>query len=318
MSSARASTSHSIRRAAGMVGATLFIWILIVIGLATHAEARGVGETAGLAPPQVTLVAPTNLVATVVQDRLTIALRWDDNVIGEPTWLVERSVTGPLGLWVIIANLPANTAQLDDTGLEDGVTYWYRIFATVNAFPPIYSNVASGTASDLPMPPVGDADCDGSVTSIDSALVLQFGAGLLAALDCATQSDSNQDGVVDARDALLILQFIASLVSQLPPPSGISGLVTIGPVCPVKQEDMPCPAAPFASKLRILDDTGRLVRSVASDGDGTFQTVLPPGSYVLQPYVAFPSRPPFADEQTVVIEPFAFTDVLVQYDSGIR
>ncbi len=308
MTHARPLVSRSIRLAAALVGGSL----LLFASLAFAAP----GGPAGLADPAP--IGPTNLTANVVHDRLTIALVWDDNVAGETGWVVERSESGPDGAWVPVTNLPANTARHEDSGLEDGVTYWYRVAAVLATATGIYSNVASGTASDLPMPPIGDADCDGAVTSIDSALVLQHGAGLLVGLACGDRSDANADGAVDARDAQLILQFVAGLIARLPPPSGISGLVLIGPICPVEREDMPCPDQPFVAKISFLDDASRLVRSVTSDTLGRFHTELLPGSYVLQPQSPNPGAPPFADEQTVSVEPAAFTEVLVQYDSGIR
>ena len=59
----------------------------------------------------------------------------------------------------------------------------------------------------------GDANCDGTVTSIDAALILQFTAGLLAGLSC--NADANANGSVDAIDAALVLQFTAGLLQSL-------------------------------------------------------------------------------------------------------
>ena len=65
--------------------------------------------------------------------------------------------------------------------------------------------------------PPGDTDCDGSVTSIDAALVLQRSAALITSLRCPQNADVNHDGRVDAIDALLILQYVAGLLGHLPP-----------------------------------------------------------------------------------------------------
>lgn len=62
----------------------------------------------------------------------------------------------------------------------------------------------------------GDANCDGSVNSIDAALVLQYGAGLLAELPCQDNADVNGDGVYNSIDAALILQYVAGLLPSLP------------------------------------------------------------------------------------------------------
>ena len=64
----------------------------------------------------------------------------------------------------------------------------------------------------------GDANCGGVADSIDAAIVLQFGAGLLDELACPDAADVTGDGLVDSRDAALILQFGAGLLGRLPPP----------------------------------------------------------------------------------------------------
>lgn len=72
--------------------------------------------------------------------------------------------------------------------------------------------------TDTPTPtsePGGDGDVndDGSTTSVDAALVLQYTAGFIAS---APNGDVNGDGVVNSVDAALILQFIAGLLQGLP------------------------------------------------------------------------------------------------------
>lgn len=77
------------------------------------------------------------------------------------------------------------------------------------------------TPTDAPTPApegrVGDADCSGSVTSIDAALILQFNAGLFASISCEELADADGDGELTSIDALLILQFVAGLLESLPP-----------------------------------------------------------------------------------------------------
>ena len=84
--------------------------------------------------------------------------------------------------------------------------------------------VGSRTNSPLPLevlgakdPFFGDVDCDGLITSIDAALVLQFDAGLIDELDCLHNADVNGDGNIDSVDALLILQHVAGLIDRWPP-----------------------------------------------------------------------------------------------------
>lgn len=62
---------------------------------------------------------------------------------------------------------------------------------------------------------LGDVNCDGSVNSIDAAIILQFDAGLITEFACEHGSDVNGDGIANSIDATLILQFEAGLVDDL-------------------------------------------------------------------------------------------------------
>ncbi len=64
---------------------------------------------------------------------------------------------------------------------------------------------------------LGDVNCDGDVSSIDAALILQLTAGVVSLLFCQEAADVNGDGDTTSVDAAIILQFTAGLVSSLPP-----------------------------------------------------------------------------------------------------
>ena len=268
--------------------------------------------------------APSELRARILADGLKITLLWDDNSEDEEQFILERSSASSEGPWGVAALLPADSTEYNDSGLSDSVTYWYRVAATNAAGTSTYSNVASGTASVFPgPPPPGDADCNGVVDSRDALLVLQFDAGLFDKFTfTCSLVDVNADGVVNSIDASLILQFVAGL-SDHPggPPlieSGVRGLVTIGPICPVMQKGVPCPDLPFSATIVIEDGAGDEITRVRSGDDGIFEVSLDPGSYVLVPESPNPGAPPTADEQTVEVATDAYTEVLIQYDSGIR
>jgi hypothetical protein len=63
----------------------------------------------------------------------------------------------------------------------------------------------------------GDVNCSGAADSVDAALILQFGAGLVSSLSCQENADVNGDGTINAIDAALVLQFTAGLLPSLPP-----------------------------------------------------------------------------------------------------
>ena len=61
----------------------------------------------------------------------------------------------------------------------------------------------------------GDVDCNGSVSVIDAALILQFNARLLDELRCGGVANVSHDQEIDASDATLVLQFVAGLLDSL-------------------------------------------------------------------------------------------------------
>ena len=100
-----------------------------------------------------------------------------------------------------------------------------------------------------------------------------------------------------------------------PSDSGIRGLVTIGPTAPVQRQGE-SGVAPYSARIVIKRATGATVAEVTSGVDGRFSLNLAPGTYALEPQSA--AVLPFARPQQVTVEPHRFTDVSVQYDSGIR
>lgn len=99
--------------------------------------------------------------------------------------------------------------------------------------------------------------------------------------------------------------------------SGIEGMVTIGPMCPVEIEGQPCPDQPYQATIAIEDAGGDEVARVESGEDGRFRFNLSPGSYTLVPQSP-ESRLPYAGEQPVEVTAGRYTQVTIEYDSGIR
>lgn len=110
--------------------------------------------------------------------------------------------------------------------------------------------------------------------------------------------------------------FGATPAPTVPLDSGIRGTVQLGPTCPVQTRDVPC-VTPYVAVLVILDTDQREAARVSSGPDGAFQVALPPGDYTVTPT---PGGDPFptAAPQAVTVLPGAFTEIEINYDTGIR
>jgi hypothetical protein len=97
-------------------------------------------------------------------------------------------------------------------------------------------------------------------------------------------------------------------------PSGITGVVLVGPECRAPTEASPC-LAPYEARLVILDPDGRVVGEVTSAVDGSFSIQLPPGDYVVQPS---PGGDPFpsAEARTVTVVAGEMSEVEIDYERG--
>ena len=125
------------------------------------------------------------------------------------------------------------------------------------------------------------------------------------------------------RFLVLVLALVAAVAAcgaaaKSPIDSGVRGRVFIGPLCPVVQEGVPCPDAPFDASIRIRRGSGKAVMTVRSGKDGRFRVNLAPGRYVLEPLSPNEGAPPYAAPAAVRVRAHAFTRVTISYDSGIR
>ncbi len=111
----------------------------------------------------------------------------------------------------------------------------------------------SPTPTPTPAPVLGDVDCDDSIDTIDAALLLQHGAGLLDSLDCPLNGDINGDGATNSIDASFVLQYAAGLIDQLPPERTFVGTVVL-----VLGREVDCLALETGAETWILLDPADL------------------------------------------------------------
>ena len=107
-------------------------------------------------------------------------------------------------------------------------------------------------------------------------------------------------------------------VTPTPVNSGITGKVTVGPMCPVMIEGQDCPDQPYQATITVNNPEGKKIVQFQTDEEGNFKIPLSPGEYILHPETPEGKPLPFAGEQKFTVLPGEFTRINVLYDSGIR
>ena len=115
---------------------------------------------------------------------------------------------------------------------------------------------------------------------------------------------------------IAIMLTACTSINPTPTDSGVVGQALIGPMCPIVQEGQECPDQPYQATLTVNSPNGGKIVQVQTDEEGKFKIPLAPGEYVLHP--ESPNVMPFASEQSFVVETGKFTQIIVNYDSGIR
>jgi hypothetical protein len=209
---------------------------------------------------------------------------------------------------------------------------------------PTATPVVAPTATATPRPPTGTF-ISGSIPAEGGFGLVVFGGGTYAQLTAASGCEQARVafwvtnpagqfvvfvpgaavGAVNAPfQALLPNDFVpwgTPLVGRCQPRaggSGVQGLVTVGPVCPVVSDLLPCPDRPYQATLVFLDGGGREVARTVSGADGRYRIALPPGPYTLVPLS--PPGVPFPNASSIQLQVPVdrYVTVDVPYDSGIR
>lgn len=99
--------------------------------------------------------------------------------------------------------------------------------------------------------------------------------------------------------------------------SGVRGVVTSGPQCPVVVQNSPCPDRPWAGTVRITSVEGDTVSEAETGPDGSFSFELEPGRYLVLAVVGG-GGPATAAPRSITVDEGAFVEVSLLVDTGIR
>ena len=123
--------------------------------------------------------------------------------------------------------------------------------------------------------------------------------------------------------ALLVAGVLAVILAgcggaEPPADTGVEGVVTIGPMCPVVQVGQPCPDQPYAAKLTVVNPSGKVIARDAADADGRFRIPLETGDYRLQAEAKDGGPLPASAGYPFTVSQGSWTRLDVVMDSGIR
>jgi hypothetical protein len=97
--------------------------------------------------------------------------------------------------------------------------------------------------------------------------------------------------------------------------SGIFGVVTAGPTCPVERVGSPCPPGLWTGDVRATDASGHAF-DARTDDQGNYSLSLAPGSYVVIPVTD--GGPPTGKPTPIVVVTGPSQRVDLTVDTGIR
>lgn len=100
--------------------------------------------------------------------------------------------------------------------------------------------------------------------------------------------------------------------------SGVRGVVTQGPMCPVQRIDQPCPDQPYQASIVVQDLFGAEVARTRSGPSGEYTVALLPGEYVVRGQNLTGAVLPRAGATRVSVEAGRWANLDITFDTGIR
>lgn len=103
--------------------------------------------------------------------------------------------------------------------------------------------------------------------------------------------------------------------------SGISGMVLLGPTCPVMRDppDPECADKPYATALVVTtSDQALVIKELRSEETGKFSVQVAPGEYAIRSAAASNILPYCSSSGTIKVNASVYTETTVYCDTGIR
>jgi hypothetical protein len=223
---------------------------------------------------------------------------------GAPSGVSTLETLRPgMGVWVFVTGSSALAWAVSDVAVE-------RSLSLARGFNLVAWSGPSGIPAADAAASLGTALRGLYVWSAEAQQFSSFHADLPSGLS-APVTLNNGDGVW--------LDVAEPVGWSIPRPVGmVGGLVTLGPLCPVQRQDQPCPDAPYAATLVVVDADGNEVAVGESGADGRYRIALAAGDYTIVPQSPVGLPLPTAGPLDVTVVDGRWTSADIAFDSGIR
>lgn len=261
----------------------------------SHAQAEGDWMTMDFVPFKATLMfnAPASGAGTLIVN--------NDNPSGLPEHDKEVRIPVRFGGSVPAFDTPLTLRVGDKTILPHGLSLELKEINDSRCKPNVQC-IWAGELSFL-----------FSVSSGGSSEELRLGTATKKSVTLMGHTFTLQSGTTE------VATVVVALASST---GGVSGLIHVGPTCPVERmpPDLACADRPYVNaKVTIRSKaSGTLAGQSVSDANGGFRVALPPGTYTVD--VASPTNNilPRCGAVDATVNANEFTSVDVSCDSGIR
>jgi hypothetical protein len=157
-----------------------------------------------------------------------------------------------------------------------------------------------------------------SLVSAQTGLSFHFSGTMISGITVSADGTYHRAGTPERRARWNIV--LGGGGGGLVGPSAITGVAIAGPIFPVERPGVPN-SRPLPRAIITLQPAGGgpEITRVTADENGRFQLPIAPGTYLVVPLPPQPGAVlPRGIPQTIVVKPGGFTELVVEYDTGIR
>lgn len=131
-----------------------------------------------------------------------------------------------------------------------------------------------------------------------------------------------QSSVITPSDSIIMpipknVQLQATTTPVINNLTGVSGIATLGPTCPVQVAGQTCPDSPYIGTLIVSGNNGKTITTTRTRPDGKFVLFLDAGTYTITLPTSTEPFPRMSPVKISIVKG-KITDITLNIDNGIR